>query len=220
MKRILEYIFGLEKDDKVIFFMKVTLLGNIFVAAVKLVSALILPSLWFFVNSCFMFVLCVARLCSVRDYSKIKAIKVGKEATAAGLKNYRNNGIILMFLGLVYFAISIYMLFRTSRISMHEYMTYLTALIAFWSVGSAIYGMAKYKRNSSPVIKAAKITDFCNALTSIVLTQVVLLNNFSADFAYLNVANGLTGMFVSAVIIGLGIYMIVGARRRIKAFEN
>ena len=99
---------------------------------------------------------------------------------------------------------------------MHEYMTYLTALIAFWSVGSAIYGMIKYKRDRSPVLKAAKITSFANAMTSIVLTQVVLLNNFPQGAENLNIANGLTGMAVSAAIVFIGVRMIVAVRPKEK----
>lgn len=45
-----------------------------------------------------------------------------------------------------------------------------------------IYGMIKYKRNQEPIIKGIKITNFANALTSIVLTQVVLLDTFSNGY--------------------------------------
>lgn len=213
MKKLLSYITKLQRDDKTFFFLQLTTIGNIITAIVKFGAAFILPSLWFFVNACFLAVLCLARLFSMRDYSKAKNLKSKSEVIRLGFKNYLNNGIILIFLGIVYFCVSLYMFFRTSRISMHEYMTYLTALIAFWSIGSAIYGMVKYKRNHSPILKAAKITSFANAMASIVLTQVVLLNNFSVGTANLNIANGLTGMAVSVVIFALGVYMIVGIRQ-------
>ncbi|MBQ8503281.1 MAG: hypothetical protein IJ491_03275 [Clostridia bacterium] len=192
------------------FFLQLSVIGNITVVAVKFAASLILPSLWFFINACFMLVLTLSRLFAIRDYTRTKKIKDSAERQKTGYRNYRNNGIILIFLGLVYFCVSLYMLFRTSRISMHEYMTYLTALIAFWSIGSAIYGLTKYKRNHTPIIKAVKITNLANALASIVLTQVVLLNNFAQGVSNLNIANGLTGMLVSIVIFSLGIYMIVG----------
>ena len=80
---------------------------------------------------------------------------------------------------------------------MHEYITYLVALIAFTSIGTAIYGI--------------KITNFANALTSIVLTQVVLLDTY-AD-GYDSTLNGYTGMGVSLIIIGLGFYMIISIKK-------
>ena len=73
--------------------------------------------------------------------------------------------------------------------------------------------MIKYKRNQEPIIKGIKITNFANALTSIVLTQVVLLDTFSSG--YDSTLNGYTGMGVSLIIIGLGLYMIIGARKDI-----
>ena len=45
------------------------------------------------------------------------------------------------------------MYYKGTNTTMHEYITYLVALIAFYSIGSAIHGMIKYKRNQEPIIK-------------------------------------------------------------------
>ena len=118
---------------------------------------------------------------------------------------------MLILLGISYFAVSSYMYFKGTNTNMHEYMTYLVALISFYSIGTAIYGMIKYKRNQEPIIKGIKITNFANALTSIVLTQVVLLDTFSNS--YDSSINGYTGMGVSFIIVFLGIYMILGIKK-------
>ena len=214
MKKLLLYIAELKSDDKVIFFLQLTTLVNMIVVVAKFSFSFILPSLWFFVNACFLFVITVSRLLALKDYRSSKNIVDSADKLKHGLRNYRNNGIIMIFLGIVYFCVSLYMLFRTSRISMHEYMTYLTALIAFWSIGSAIYGMVKYRGDSNPIIKAVKITSFASAMSSMVLTQVVLLNNFSDGKEYLNIANGLTAIAVSVVIFALGVYMIVRTKKQ------
>ena len=103
------------------------------------------------------------------------------------------------------------MYFKGTNTNMHEYVTYLVALIAFTSIGTAIYGMIKYKRNKEPIIKGIKITNFANALTSIVLTQVVLLDTYANG--YDSTLNGYTGMGVSLIIIGLGLYMIISMKK-------
>ena len=95
--------------------------------------------------------------------------------------------------------------------TMHEYLTYLVALSAFWSIGWSIYGMIKYKRKSSQILKAVKITNFANALTSIVLTQVVLLDTYASEYDLTQV-NGYTGMFVSMVIVVMGLYMVINIK--------
>ncbi|MBQ7295236.1 MAG: hypothetical protein IJW86_03460 [Clostridia bacterium] len=212
IKKLKEYYGNLKKEDKAIFFLQISTLCNIVVAFVKLILALSLPSLWFFINACFLFVLILARGFSLRDYRKAKYTADKAEELKISRRNYLNNGIILLALGVIYFCVSLYLMFRGGKGAMHEYLTYLTALIAFWSCGSAIYGMVKYKRDHSPILSAVKITNFAYALTSIVLTQVVLLSAFSGDIDT-KLFNGITGMAASVAITVFGIYMVIGAKK-------
>jgi len=153
----------------------------------------------------------ICRLLTIRKYNKIKKIKDKKIIIKEEYKSYLQNGVMLILLGIMYFFVSSYMYYKGTNTNMHEYITYLVALIAFASIGTAIYGMIKYKRNQEPIIKGIKITNFANALTSIVLTQVVLLDTY-AD-GYDSTLNGYTGMGVSLIIIGLGLYMIISIKK-------
>ena len=217
MSRVIEYFKKLKKEDRVIFFLVFTTIGNIFMAVVKFVLSLTLPSLWFFINAIFMIVLSFARFFSISDYRKTKLIKDKEEIQKIGYKNYLNNGILLVLLGIMYFFVNVYIYYKGTNTTMHEYLTYLVALVAFWSIGSAIYGMIKYKRNHTPILKAVKLTNFANALTSIMLTQIVLLDTYATTDAYnSNLMNGLTGMGIGITIIVLGLYMIIGINKVIK----
>lgn len=73
------------------------------------------------------------------------------------------------------------------------------------------YPIYAYKRSKEPIIKGMKLTNFASALTSIILTQVVLLDTFSSG--YDSTINGYTGMGVSLIIISLGLYMVIGAKK-------
>lgn len=212
MRNKLNAFRSLEKADRIIFFLIFVTIGNISIAIVKSIFAMTIPSLWFGVNAGFGIVLSLSRLFSIKAYRKLKRVQDENIKSKIGLKNYLHNGILLILLGIMYFLVSVYMYYNGTKTNMHEYMTYLVALIAFWSVGSAIYGMVKYKRDKSPVIKSVKITNFANALTSIVLTQVTLLDTFSEPYDYGNI-NGYTGMIVSLIIMLLGLYMILGIRK-------
>ena len=65
-----------------------------------------------------------------------------------------------------------------------------------------------------PIIKAVKLTNFANALTSIMLTQIVLLDTYAdTDIYNSNLMNGLTGMLIGIIIIILGLYMIIGINK-------
>ena len=214
MNKLIEHFKQLKKEDRVMFFLIFTTIGNIFIALVKFVLSLTLPSLWFFINAIFMMVLSFARFFSIRDYSKTKLINDKEEIQRIGYKNYLTNGILLVILGIMYFFVNVYIYYKGTNTTMHEYLTYLVALVAFWSIGSAIYGMIKYKRNHTPILKAVKLTNFANALTSIMLTQIVLLDTYAEAKTYnSNLMNGLTGMGVGILIIILGLYMIVGINK-------
>lgn len=125
-------------------------------------------------------------------------------------RNYLQNGIMLIVLEIIYLFVSSYIYYKVTNTNMHEYITYLVALMVFISIGTAVYGVIKYKKNKEPIIKGIKINDLANALTSIVLTQVVLLDTFENE--YDSTLNGYTGMGVSLAIIGLGLYMIISTK--------
>ena len=214
MKKLIEHFKQLKKEDRVMFFLILTTIGNIFIALVKFVLSLALPSLCFFINAIFMIILSIARFFSIKDYSKTKLIQDKEEIQKICYINYLNNGILLVVLGIMYFFVNVYIYYKGTNTTMHEYLTYLVALVAFWSIGSAIYGMIKYKRNHTPIIKAVKLTNFANALTSIMLTQIVLLDTYAETESYnSNLMNGLTGMGIGIIIIILGLYMVIGINK-------
>lgn len=214
--KLIEQYKKLKADDKVMLFLILTTFGNILLAIMKFVLSVTLPSLWFFVNALFMIILSIARFFSIKDYGKIRKLNEN-DAREIGYQNYLNNGILLIILGIMYFFVNVYIYYNGTNTDMHEYLTYLTALIAFWSIGSAIYGMVKYKRDYSPILKAVKLTNFANALTSIMLTQIVLLDTYADVEVYnSNIMNGVTGMAVSLIIIILGLYMIIGINKVIE----
>ena len=210
MNKIKIFLKSLNKEDRIIFFLVFTTIGNIFVSLVKFILSLTLPSLWFFLNAIFMLVLSFSRFFSIRDYRKIKLINDKEEIEKIQSKNYNTNGILLILLGIMYFFVNVYIYYKGTNTTMHEYLTYLVALIAFWSIGSSIYGMIKYKKDHTPILKAVKITNFANALTGIMLTQIVLLDTYAKTKTYnSNLMNGLTGISVGIIIIILGLYMVI-----------
>ena len=58
------------------------------------------------------------------------------------------------------------------------------------------------------------MTNFANALTSMVLTQVVLLDTYAKEYDLAQV-NGYTGMGVSIIIIIIGLFMIINIKEEL-----
>ncbi|MBQ4583913.1 MAG: hypothetical protein IJA94_03390 [Bacilli bacterium] len=215
MKKLFQEILNLEKQDKTMLLLIIATLINILLAIVKFGFAFTIPSLWFFVNACFLTVLSLARFFSIKAYGLKRSTTSEKVKKEIGYKNYLHNGILLIILGIMYFFVSVYMYYKGTNTTMHEYLTYLVALNAFWQVGWAISGMIKYKKDDNPIIKSVKITNFANALTSIVLTQVVLLDTYVSEYDLANV-NGYTGMGVSLIIMGMGLFMIINIQKNLE----
>lgn len=210
MNKIIKHYISLEKTDRVMFFLIFTCFTNIIVSIFKFIMAFTLPSLWFFINALFLSILSLTRIFSIKDYTKIKLLTKKEDIKKIEKKNYFLNGILLILLGIMYFFVNVYIYYNGTNTNMHEYLTYLVALIAFYSITTSIYGMIKYKKNVSPILKAVKITNFASSLTSIMLTQIVLLDTFTTSQNYnSNLINGLTGMSVGIIIMILGLYMII-----------
>lgn len=208
MIKLIKNILNLEKNDKTILLLIFTGTANIILALTKFIFAFTLPSLWFFVNAGFLTVLSISRFFSIKNYGLIRRTTNKELIQMIGYKTYLHNGILLILLGIMYFFVSVYIYYKGTNTTMHEYLTYLVALNAFWSIGLSTYGMIKYKRKSNPILKAVKLTSFANALTSIVLTQVVLLDTYAKEYN-LSQINGYTGIFVSIIIVIIGVYMII-----------
>lgn len=211
MKKMYLNFINLDKKDKTMLLLIFTTIGNILIAFIKFILALTIPSLWFFVNSLFLAVLSLSRFFSIKTYGKDRNIFDKDIKSRIGYKNYLHNGILLIILGIMYFFVSVYIYYKGTNTNLHEYLTYLVAFSAFWSISWSIHGMIKYKRKNNPILKAVKLTNFANALTSIVLTQVVLLDVYASEYD-LSKVNGYTGMFVSLVIIFIGLYMIINIK--------
>lgn len=209
---MLKKIRNLDKKDRTMYILRFTLTINIILAIVKYILAFTLPSMWFFVNALFLTVLSISRFFSIKDYRIIRLSKGKIENKKIGYKNYLRNGVLLIFLGLMYFFVSVYIYYKGTNTNMHEYLTYLVALNAFWSISWAIYGMIKYKKNNNPILKSVKMTNFANALTSMVLTQVTLLDTFGPGYD-LSKINSYTGMGVSLIIAIIGLSMIIGIKK-------
>ena len=192
--------------------------GNMLIALIKLVYAIALPSLWFAVNAGFSGMLALTRILSVRDVRKRRLARGAHRRRQIGYQNVWVNGWLLVALGVLYLCISLYVYHRGAHTDMHPYLVYLVAGMAFYSVGTALYGVVKYKRRKDPIGASIKITHFAHALTSIVLTQTVLLDTFGAHRGYAK-WNGTMGMVVGAIIVLIGCCMVYRVQKLRHAFS-
>lgn len=218
MSDMKKHIFNFKektKKDRIMFYLLFTIISNLFFAILKLIFGLWTFSIWFIINAIFYIIISIARIFSIRDYIKIRYENSEKMQEYIGYKNYFNNGILLVLLGIIYIFISVYMLNTPVDNNMKGYIVYGVAFMAFWSLVSSIYGMVKYRKKTDPILSAVKVTNYSNSLTSIVLTQVVLLDNFGEELDYAKV-NSLAGIIMGLVIVLFGVSMVFGIKRLMK----
>ena len=67
-----------------------------------------------------MVVLSIARIFSIRDYRKTKLINDKEEIQKIGYKNYLNNGILLVVLGIMYFFVNVYIYYKGTKNKVFE----------------------------------------------------------------------------------------------------
>lgn len=208
-KEIISKFLELDRKDRKMYMLQVTTIRTFIVSMVKMIFGIIYSSIWFFMNAAFYGILAFSKYRSVRDYRKIKKVKDKKKKKAIAYKNYLYNGWLLVLLGIAYLIINL-TIFKTGKThnNIDGYLVYLVALISFSSFGTAIVGIVKYRRKNDPIVAAACQGNIAKALTSIVLTQVALLDEFS-DIPERIQIDGITGMTVGIIIILLGIRMVI-----------
>ena len=79
MKNLYRKYLNLEQPDRIMLLLIFTTICNIFFAVVKFMFAAILPSLWFFVNACFITVLSISRFFSLRNYGRQRYLQDEKK---------------------------------------------------------------------------------------------------------------------------------------------
>lgn len=209
-KTIVHKFFEIDRKDRKMYMLQVTTIRTLIVAIVKFVFGVLYKSVWFFSNSIFYIILSFCRYRSIRDYRKVKRMKDKELKRNITYRNYLYNGWLLVLLGIAYLGMNFFMYKSgVNNNNLGGYLVYLVALISFSSFGTAIAGIVKYRRKNDPILAAVCQSNIAMALTSIVLTQVVLLDEFCEKSIEIVKADAITGMAVGAIIILLGIRMVV-----------
>lgn len=217
-KEIVYKFFELDKKDRKMYMLQVATIRTAFIALFKLIFGIIYSSVWFLINSIFYGILAYSKFRSVRDYRKIKKIKDRRARRRIAYNNYLYNGWLLALLGMAYLIIN-FIIFKTGKThnNLDGYLIIIVALISYFSLTTAIIETIKYKRKKDPIVSAACQGNIAKALTSIVLTQVAILDEFSSNINRIKI-DCVTGMIVGFVIILLGLRMVIKITKEDKKY--
>ena len=138
----------------------------------------------------------------------------------AQLKAYERCGGFLILISLALCVAVIQMIYINRSFKYTGLIIYAVATFAFYKIILAIINIVRFKQESDYSVRCVMNINLANALVSILALQTALLNEFSTGEVDGRIFNGLTGGFVCAFILGLGIYMLARAKKKLKAMKE
>ena len=121
-------------------------------------------------------------------------------------------GIAISLLVLTLFtAVIVSITYKFSVVSRYEgLLIYAVAAYPFYKLGLSIYNIIKAKKQESMLVEAVKDISFVDALISIFVLQVAMIQVFSINNSnQIVVLNGVTGLLICLGIVFVSVFMII-----------
>ena len=135
-------------------------------------------------------------------------------------KVYRNSGIITLVLNIALSSAIAQMIFSDAHFTYIGWTVFAYAAYAFYKITAAIISFIRAHKQEDLTVRAIRNINLVDALVSILALQTALLTMFSEGDINISLFNTLTGIAVSALSVGIGIYMIVSANNKIKQLQK
>lgn len=140
------------------------------------------------------------------------------------IRCYRFVARLLFLLNIPMGGMIILMVQTNSGFSYPGYIIYLSALYFFYSMGTSIANIVKFRKLGSPILSAAKVLNFVSAMMSILGLQTAMISRFSQNGEdYRKMMNAITGGCVWGIVILIAIYMLLHSakmKKEVGTFES
>lgn len=151
--------------------------------------------------------------------------KIGKKVRSQNdeynkAKVYRNSGIITLILNIALSSAIAQMIFSDAHFTYMGWTVFAYAAYAFYKITTAIISFIRAHKQEDLTVRAIRNINLVDALVSILALQTALLTMFSEGDINISLFNTLTGIAVSILSVGIGIYMIVSANKKMKELQK
>ena len=203
--------------DDPVFRAEVSLYGGLFInllyVGVKLASGIYYHSLWFIALSAYYVFLSTMRFLLLRH---VRSSPIGQEYESE-LRCYRLCGKLLIVMNVALSAIVALVVVWNQGFKYGGYLIYVMAIYAFYSLITSITNTIKFRKYNSPVLSAAKVIDLTAAFVSMLSLETAMLSRFGAgEPEFRRVMTAATGSAVCILVLGMAVYMIIRARKKLK----
>ncbi|MDO5423279.1 MAG: hypothetical protein Q4F41_06090 [Eubacteriales bacterium] len=131
------------------------------------------------------------------------------------LNVYRNCGIMLAVMSIALGGAVLMLVLGEGGKSYPGLMIYAAATYTFIKLTMSIINVVKAWKEKSLLLLTLRNISYSDALVSVLSLQTALLAAFGQEAGtFITLMNGLTGVGICLMVLGLGIYMVRDARRR------
>ena len=99
-------------------------------------------------------------------------------------------------------------------------MIYIVATFTFIYLTSSIVDVVKYRKLNSPILSAAKVITFVQALVAIYSLQIAMFASFGEDAGMERIMNSVFGGLLCISIFGMAVYMVVRGFEKLKTLPK
>ena len=135
-------------------------------------------------------------------------------------KVYRNSGIITLILNIALSSAIVQMIFSDAHFTYMGWTIFAYAAYAFYKITMSIIALIKAHKQTDLTVRAIRNINLVDSLVSILALQTALLSMFSEGEINISIFNTFTGIVVSLLSVGIGIYMIASANKKIKEIQK
>ncbi len=135
-------------------------------------------------------------------------------------KVYRNSGVITLILNIALSAAIAQMIFSDAHFTYIGWTIFAYAAYAFYKITMSIISFIRAHKQTDLTVRAIRNINLVDSLVSILALQTALLTMFSEGEINISLFNTLMGTVVSFASIGIGIYMIISANKKMKEIQK
>lgn len=196
------------------------MLGSGLFAALKLVTALVYGSYWFFALGVYYGMLALARLWLLHCLHGEGACQEEREKARWAWRGYRVCAWLMLPLNIGMVGVVVQMVRDGRGFVYPGYLIYGVAAYAFYALIVTVVALLR-RRGKSPLLTAAKLVSLCGALMSILALQTALLSRFGAsDPTFSRAMTGITGGVVCLTSMLMALIMLHIAHAHGRAEEK
>lgn len=185
-----------------------------------LVSGILSGSVWTVSNGGYYMVLTLIR-CVLAVYErKLERIGETEKREKLGWKGFRLCGVLMLLLNLAMTVMAVQMICREQEKTYYGIQVIAMAAYTFYKLTVAVIRVAQYKKNSSPVLGAARNVALTAALMSVFSLQSAMFGAFGGEFESQTLMNILTGSAVCLSTVAGAVGMVLHGSRKLRELRD